>query len=235
MKLRCCHRRAAGCDVRRFECAKRAGLTVRSTSETGRAGRTPTIRPARFRIARRARNMPAASTSWSRSTDKAGWSLGFAHEKWSLKTGQAFPLTLTFDGQAPFNVHGVPIADKLVRVPMPNNSSLITQFRKRKGDDGLYAGAAFPVQSRSDRAIAAVAGELRRQDEAIGVAERRRFFRAAPKPAAAAAPAPPGPRRASPTRPFNQTGTGFLVSTNGHVVTNAARRRRMRRRYLRAI
>jgi hypothetical protein len=58
-----------------------------------------------------------------------GWSLGFAHEQWRLKTGEAFPLTLTFDGQQPFNVHGIPIADKLVRVPMPSNSSLITHAR----------------------------------------------------------------------------------------------------------
>jgi hypothetical protein len=65
--------------------------------------------------------------------DKAGWSLGFAHEKWTLTTGQAFPIALTFDGQAPFNVHGVPIADKLLRVPMPDSSSLIGQFRKAKG------------------------------------------------------------------------------------------------------
>src|SRR5205085_3718551 len=35
--------------------------------------------------------------------DKAGWTLGFAHEKWAFKTDQAFPIVLTFDGQAPFN------------------------------------------------------------------------------------------------------------------------------------
>src|SRR6266702_4220198 len=28
-----------------------------------------------------------------------GWSLGFMHEQWKLTTGEAFPLTLTFDGQ----------------------------------------------------------------------------------------------------------------------------------------
>src|SRR6187551_2897990 len=27
-----------------------------------------------------------------------GWSLGFMHEDWKLVQGQAFPLTLTFDG-----------------------------------------------------------------------------------------------------------------------------------------
>lgn len=64
--------------------------------------------------------------------DKAAWTLGFAHEKWTLTTGQAFPISLTFDGQTPFNVHGVPLADKLLQVPMPDNSSLIAQFRKAK-------------------------------------------------------------------------------------------------------
>src|SRR5690349_12981455 len=30
-----------------------------------------------------------------------GWGLGFMHEQWTLTPGQAFPLTLTFDGQQP--------------------------------------------------------------------------------------------------------------------------------------
>jgi hypothetical protein len=42
--------------------------------------------------------------------NNGGWSLGFMHEQWRLTTGEAFPLTLTFDGRQPFNVHGVPIA-----------------------------------------------------------------------------------------------------------------------------
>src|SRR5437879_13061209 len=41
-----------------------------------------------------------------------GWGLGFMHEQWTLTPGQAFPLTLTFDGQQPFNVHGVPRSEK---------------------------------------------------------------------------------------------------------------------------
>jgi hypothetical protein len=61
-----------------------------------------------------------------------GWSLGFTHDQWTLTRGQAFPLTLTFDGQQPFNVHGVPIADKLVRVPMPSNSALMPSFERRR-------------------------------------------------------------------------------------------------------
>jgi len=72
-----------------------------------------------------------------------GWSLGFTHDQWTLTRGQAFPLTLTFDGQQPFNVHGVPIADKLVRVPMPSNSALIAQFRKAKAMTAYTQGQLF--------------------------------------------------------------------------------------------
>src|SRR3982751_6942193 len=39
--------------------------------------------------------------------NKAAWSLGFAHEGWAFSNAQAFPIVLTFDGQTPFNVHGV--------------------------------------------------------------------------------------------------------------------------------
>src|SRR5919197_320641 len=72
-----------------------------------------------------------------------GWGLGFMHEQWTLTPGQAFPLTLTFDGQQPFNVHGVPIGDKLVRVPMPSNSSLIAQFRRAKAMTAYKPGQLF--------------------------------------------------------------------------------------------
>ena len=147
-----------------------------------------------------------------------GWSLGFMHEQWKLTTGDAFPLTLTFDGQQPFNVHGVPIADKLVRVPMPSNSSLIAQFRQRR-HDGLYARPALPVQPRPDRAAIAGIGALRGQGQAIGVASAGDF--SALPAAKAVAAAAPDFAPAKPDRLFDQKGTGFLVSSNGHLVTNA--------------
>lgn len=60
------------------------------------------------------------------------WSLGFAHDSWALSAGQAFPIALTFDGSPPVHVRGIAINDKLVRVPMPDNSTLINQFRKAR-------------------------------------------------------------------------------------------------------
>ncbi len=72
--------------------------------------------------------------------DKPQWTLAFCHEKWKFTTDRAFPIELTFDGQTPFNVHGVPSADKLLQVPMPSTPLLIAQFRENQGDDRLHEG-----------------------------------------------------------------------------------------------
>lgn len=60
------------------------------------------------------------------------WTLGFFHQNWKLTPGEAFALSLTFDGQPAINVLGMPIGTTLVSVGMPANSTLINQFRKAK-------------------------------------------------------------------------------------------------------
>jgi len=110
--------------------------------------------------------------------DNLGWSLGFTDNNWTLTTGQAFPISLTFDGQTPFNVHGVPINDKMLVVSMPDNSSLIAQFRKAKAMTAYTQGHLFQF-TRSDGAVAAKLGELRRKDETIWRSQRRRLLRGA--------------------------------------------------------
>jgi hypothetical protein len=96
-----------------------------------------------------------------------GWSLGFMHEQWRLTTGEAFPLTLTFDGQQPFNVHGVPIADKLVSRSDAEQFLAHRPVPAGKSHDRLYARPALPVQPRSDRTAIACIGALRGQGQAI--------------------------------------------------------------------
>ena len=147
-----------------------------------------------------------------------GWSLGFMHEQWRLTTGAAFPLTLTFDGQQPFNVHGVPIAEKLVRVPMPSNSSLIAQFRKAKAMTAFTQGQLFQFNLDQTGQLLPVLAHCVAKVRQSGVASAGDFsVLPAAKAAAAAAP----DSAAKPDRVLDQKGTGFLVSTNGHLVTNA--------------
>ena len=149
-----------------------------------------------------------------------GWSLGFMHEQWTLKTGQAFPLTLTFDGQQPFNVHGVPIADKMVRVPMPTNSALIGQFRKARTMSAYTQGQLFQFNLDQTGQLLPVLANCVARIKQSGVAGAGDFsVLPVAKPAAAAAQ--PDSPAGKPDKLFDQTGTGFLVSTNGHLVTNA--------------
>ncbi len=149
-----------------------------------------------------------------------GWSLGFMHEDWKLVHGQAFPLTLTFDGQQPFNVHGVPIADKLVRVPMPTNSALIAQFRKARAMTAYTQGQLFQFNLDQTAQLLPVLANCVARTKQFGVASVGDFsIVPAAKPVAGATQ--PEQTPAKPDKMFDQTGTGFLISTNGHLVTNA--------------
>jgi S1-C subfamily serine protease len=151
-----------------------------------------------------------------------GWSLGFMHEQWKLTTGEAFPLALTFDGQQPFNVHGIPIADKLVRVPMPSNSSLIAQFRRAKSMTAYTQGQLFQFKLDQTGQLLPVLANCVAKIKQSGLAAAGDFSVLPPaaKPAATAGAAPDS-APAKPDRMFDQKGTGFVVSTNGHLVTNA--------------
>jgi S1-C subfamily serine protease len=153
--------------------------------------------------------------------DKAGWTLGFAHEKWEFKTDRAFPIVLTFDGQAPFNVHGVPLADKLLQVPMPDNSALIAQFRKAKGMTAYTQGHLFQFKLDQTAQLLPSLANCVAKVKQFGIAAAGDFSVAAPKQVAAAGPPGAGTAPGKPEKTGNQTGTGFVVSTSGHLVTNA--------------
>ena len=149
--------------------------------------------------------------------DKAGWTLGFAHEKWTFTTDRAFPIELTFDGQTPFNVHGVPLADKLLQVPMPSNSLLIAQFRKAKAMTAYTQGHLFQFKLDQTAQLLPTLANCVAKVKQFGIAAAGDFSVA---PAAAKPGAAPGGAPGKPEKTGTQTGTGFLVSTNGHVVTN---------------
>ena len=153
--------------------------------------------------------------------ENGSWRLGFAHESWRLTPGEAFPLALTFDGQPTFNVYGMPIGAQLVNVEMPTNSALITQFRKAKGDDGLCARPALSIQPESNRPVTPLAAQLRPQREEEGGVQCRRVRRRGGRLRRhRRMPRQQMRRRSKQSKSATQTGTGFVISSNGHVVTN---------------
>lgn len=76
-------------------------------------------------------------------TSGYAWGLGFLRQNWRMQVGQTFPIILTFDGKSPFNVTGRAIAYNHVLVPMPDNSELITQFRKARRMSAFAQGQLF--------------------------------------------------------------------------------------------
>ena len=104
---------------------------------------------------------------------------------------------------------------------MPNNSALIAQFRKAKTMTAFTQGQLFQFKlDQTAQLLPALANcvatvkqdrgrRRRRVRGALAEASRRRQGRRNRIP-----------RRPRPNRSVNQTGTGFVVSTSGHVVTN---------------
>jgi S1-C subfamily serine protease len=153
------------------------------------------------------------------------WRLGFSSENWNLTTGQAFPIVLTFDGQQPFNVGAAVIGPKLVAVEMPDNSTLITQFRKSKSMSAYAQGQLFQFDMAGTSALLPVLVNCVSKTKSLGVANVGDFSVALPpksaaKPLAATATEPATAPEGKPAKIIDQTGTGFVVSANGHVVTN---------------
>jgi hypothetical protein len=71
------------------------------------------------------------------------WLVGFAHPAWKLTPGEVVPIALTFDSREQFNVFGSALMASLVVVPMPPNSSLLSQFRKAAVMTAVAKGNVF--------------------------------------------------------------------------------------------
>ncbi len=149
------------------------------------------------------------------------WAFGFAHEDWQLTTGQAFPLAITFDGQQAINVEGMPIGAHLVKVSMPEQSMLVTQFRKAKVMTLFARQHLFQFTlSQTGQLLPALLNCVQ-SIKKNGVEKAGEFAVSPPKPAVAANSGQPGAAAPKPDKTSTVSGTGFVVSTNGHVVTNA--------------
>jgi Trypsin-like peptidase domain len=151
-----------------------------------------------------------------------GWTLGFAHQNWKLAPREAFPLALTFDGQAAINVQGMPIGTNLVSVAMPANSALITQFRKAKVMTAFAQAQLLQFKLTQTAELLPSLVNCVASVKKSGIASAGEFAlpKSAAKPAAATAQGQPGSAASKPSKTVGKTGTGFVVSSSGHVVTN---------------
>jgi S1-C subfamily serine protease len=159
------------------------------------------------------------------------WVLAFSHPKWSLSKGQKFPIVLSFDGRNTFNVDGVIVEIDTVMVQMPDNSALIKSFRAAHTMSAFAQGNLFQFDLKGTSVLLPSLANCVKKTNDGGIAAAADFtvvLNAPPKqpaaqatPAAATSPVTNRTERPSASeKTYNQTGTGFVVSPSGHVVTN---------------
>jgi S1-C subfamily serine protease len=147
------------------------------------------------------------------------WNIGFADLAWNLPEGQSFPVTLTFDGQSQFQIFGTSTHLKLVTAILPNPA--LNALRKSR----LMVAQSGQLTTQFDLTMVGklvpVIANCVDQMKANGVASASDFSIVSPKPPVAQAVAksdvetPPGSQKL-----IDVTGTGFVVSSEGHLVTN---------------
>ena len=108
---------------------------------------------------------------------------------------------------------------------MPDNSTLINQFRKSKTMSVFAEGQLFQFDMSGTAALLPTLVNCVSKTKSVGVANVGDFSIALPpksavKPVVATALSPTNAPDTKPDKLFDQTGSGFVVSTSGHVVTN---------------
>jgi S1-C subfamily serine protease len=145
------------------------------------------------------------------------WTLGFSTDGFQLKTGETFPIDVTFDGQAQFKLFGRAVSSVLEAADLPINA--LTQFRKSRlmAVEAKGLGAVEFALTATDRLASTIANCVAKV-KANGLSNAGDFSIAVAKPVVQSPVSSTSTPDANKTT--QQDGTGFLVSTSGHIVTN---------------
>jgi S1-C subfamily serine protease len=154
----------------------------------------------------------------------SSWLIGFASPSFHLTPGETFPIDLTFDGQPQVRIFGTASSTELVSGIMPPN--VASDFRKSSLMVAVAKGGTFQFNLTTTGPLLPVLANCVTKIKTSGIANAGDFSAPAPKPmvpkpVVATAPVPPSVTQPpKPIKTVGKTGTGFVVSTAGHIVTN---------------
>src|ERR1700722_3904343 len=152
----------------------------------------------------------------------ASWLLGFNSTGFRFTAGETFPLDITFDGQSQVRLFTTAISPTFIFGVMPPNAA--RDFQKASLMVAVAKGSTFQFNLTSTAPLLSALANCVTKVKAAGVANAGDFSAAKPavaKPAAAAtAPADANPSPPKSAKTSGQSGTGFVISSSGHVVTN---------------
>ncbi|AWM10294.1 S1C family serine protease [Bradyrhizobium symbiodeficiens] len=152
------------------------------------------------------------------SQNSAGtWSLAFASPSYRFNKGENAAIDVTFDGREQARLYATAYQSNMLTAIMPLN--VVRTFQKASLMVATAGRAVLNFDLTSTGPVIAALANCASKVKADGLDKAGDFTKIAAKPAVAGDKqgAPP----AKPGRTGTFTGTGFVVSPNGHIVTNS--------------
>lgn len=147
------------------------------------------------------------------------WLLGFASPSFKLNKGETVPIDVTFDGQSQARLFATATSKIMVTAILPPN--VARTFQKASLMVAVTAAGALNFNLTSTGPLLTVLANCVTKVKADGLDNAGDFT--APKPVAAKpAAATDAPNAAPPkaAKTMSWSGTGFVISANGHIITN---------------
>ena len=132
-----------------------------------------------------------------------------------------FPDRRDLDGQSEVRLFGTATSAILVTAILPPHAA--QQLRKSSLMVATAKGATYQFNLTSTGALLPVLANCVAKIRSAGISNAGDFSiskQPVAKPVVAAAPAPSGPSQPKSEKTVDKSGTGFVISANGHIVTN---------------
>jgi S1-C subfamily serine protease len=150
-------------------------------------------------------------------TASNSWLLGFGSTAFHFTKGDTLPIDVTFDGQTQAKLFATANSAVLISAIMPPN--VARTFQKSSLMVAVARGTPLQFNLSSTGPLLAALANCVIKIKAEGVGNAGDF--AAPKVVAAKSDAPnAAPANPSASQAAGKTGTGFVISASGHIVTN---------------
>ena len=145
-----------------------------------------------------------------------GWLLGFASPNFHLTKGNTVPLDVTFDGQAEARLFATASSENMAIAILPPN--VARAFQKASLMVAVAGRTTMQFNLTSTGPLLTVLASCVTKIKADGIDSAGDF--STPKPVAAKGESPNAPANPKTARTGTHTGTGYVVSASGHIITN---------------
>jgi S1-C subfamily serine protease len=144
------------------------------------------------------------------------WLLSFANPSFRLTKGSTSPIDVTFDGQSQARLFATANSDIMLTAVLPPN--VARTFQKASLMVAVSGSTALNFNLTSTGPLLGAVANCVSTIKAGGINSAGEFT--GPKAVAVKADAPNTPNNPKSGRTGTQTGTGFVISATGHIVTN---------------